>query len=104
MVWPGSAGVRQRCRIHARADACVTSFQIRKSFGSEPTVISGREKMAPKSEVGADDPVHLDEALRVPGGLETPPESLAFTPWLMSVFSAVVQVAMLTMSDVRHHD
>jgi hypothetical protein len=48
--------------------------------------------------------VHLDETLRVPGGLESPHSSLPLTSRLMRVLGTVVQVPVLPVSNARHHD
>ena len=75
-----------------------------KSFASESAVISSGEQVTPWSEMRGDDSVHLDEALRVPGGLEPPHASLPLTRRLMRVLSPVVQVPVLPVSNARHHD
>ena len=60
--------------------------------------------MPSRSEMRADDSVHLDEALRVPRGLEAPHASLPLTRWLMGVLGPVVQVPVLPVCHARHHD
>jgi hypothetical protein len=47
--------------------------------------------------------VHLDEALRVPAGLESPHASLSFTRRLVRVLGAVVQISVLSVSNAGHH-
>jgi hypothetical protein len=59
--------------------------------------------MASWSEVRGDDSVHLDKALRVPGGLEPTHASLPFTRWLMRVLGPVVQIPVLPVSHAGHH-
>ncbi len=86
-----------------RADAPVTSFQIRKRLASESSVISGGEQMTSRAEVRSDDPVHLDKSLRVPAGFEPPHSPLSLTRRLMGILRPVVQVTMLSMSDAGHH-
>ena len=59
--------------------------------------------MTAGSEMGADDSVHLDKALRVHGGIEPPHASLPFTRWLMRVLGPVVQIPVLAVSHAGHH-
>ena len=58
--------------------------------------------MASWSEVRGDDAVHLDEALGMLSGLESPHPSLPFTRWLMRVLRTVVQVPVLPVGDAGH--
>ena len=51
-----------------------------------------------------DDPVHLDETLRVSGGLEPPHAFLPLSRRLVRVLSAVVQVPVLPVSNAGHDD
>ena len=48
--------------------------------------------------------MHLDEALRVAGGLESPHASLPFARRLMGVLGAVVQISVLPVCDGGHDD
>ena len=50
----------------------------------------------------ADDSVHFDETLRVPGGLEASHSPLTLPCRLMRVLGPVVQVPVLSVSDGRH--
>lgn len=54
------------------------------------------------SEMRSDDPVHFDEALRLPGGLEAPHALLSFACRLMRVLGPVVQIPVLPVSDAGH--
>jgi len=52
----------------------------------------------------ADDPVHLDEVLGVPGGLEPAHASLPLTRWLMRILGTVIQIPVLPVSHTGHQD
>jgi hypothetical protein len=75
-----------------------------KSFASESPVFSSGEQVAARSDMRADDSVHLDEALRVVRELELTHASLALTGGLMGVLGAVVQIPMLPVSNTRYHN
>lgn len=54
--------------------------------------------------MGSDDSVHFDKLLGVPRGFEPSHAPLPLTRWLVRVLRAVVQIPMLSMSDVGYHD
>jgi hypothetical protein len=53
--------------------------------------------------MGGDDSVHLDKPLSVPGGFEASHLPPPLTRRLMIVFRPVIQIPVLSMSNVRHH-
>ncbi len=94
--------VRKESRLCKRGRAA-NVVPDSKSFASESAVISSGEQVTSWSEVGADDAVHFNEALRVPGGFEPPHASLPFTRRLMRVLRPVVQIPVLSVCDAGHH-
>src|SRR5438309_512506 len=72
-------------------------------LATEFSIINGGEQVASGTEVGSNDSVNLDELLGVSSGLKPPHAPLPLSGWLMRVLRPVVQIAMLSMSDARHH-
>src|SRR4051794_17157493 len=90
--YPTKRGIRRgqmRGSLHSRCEA----------FSSMATVIGGGEQMASGAEVRSNDSVNLEESLGVLAGLEPAHSLLALTGGLMRVLCAVVQVAVLSMSN-----
>jgi hypothetical protein len=59
--------------------------------------------VASGTEVGSNDSVNLNELLGVSSGLKPSHSPLPLSGRLMRVLRPVVQVAMLSMSNARHH-